>query len=752
MNSRFAGDMAMIPNLQRHLLFNPNANGRNAQHPFSHCLSTLSQLFSPPSTAAAAAAAADDNDAKLPDAAKPKLSSRKKALALAELIKFQPWSPQTESSLSALAGPSLSETTVIHSIRLLKTPRKALKFFVWAEQKGFALTSQCYFRMLELLGTERNLNTARNFLFSIPKRSNGAVPLEARFFNSLIKNYAVAGLFQESLKLFTSMKVIGISPSVVTFNTLFSILMKRGRTGMVYELFDEMLKTFGVKPDLYTFNILIRGCCMNSMVDQGFRFFKEMEKHECEPDVITYNTIVDGLCRAGKVEIAHNVVKGMLKKGSDLSPNVVTYTTLVRGYCEKQKVEEALNVFKEMVDRGPEPNSVTYNTLIQGLLEARKFDKVKELFKGAGEDGRFVPDTCTFNTLIHTHCSDGNLKAALEAFEKMSILNAAPDSATYSILIRCLCQKGDFEMAEKFFDELFKTGTLLSDAGCRPVVAAYNPMFKYLCENGKTKKAEKVFRQLMRMGVQDPLTFKTLIMGNRNEGMSEDGHELLVWMLRRNFVPDFETYESLLEGLLQEGKPRLAYDTLERMLKSSHLPRTFVFHSILTELVKQNCALECADLVVLMLVKKIRQNINLSTDTVRILFKAGLKERAFEILGCLYDNGYLVNMQELIVFLSQGKKLSEARDLLLFSLKNSQSVCIEICSTVLSALCKACRAQEAFELYYELVERQIELPLNCLEDLRLRLEVEGRSKEAEFVAKRMPRLEGALDYIGPRIT
>ncbi|CAH9082323.1 unnamed protein product [Cuscuta epithymum] len=732
--------MAVVPNsLRLKKLFNldnPNDIRRPPQQPLSLFLSTLSDLFSNPS---ASSVATTSVDSKGGDAAKPKLSSRKQARAMAELIKFQQWTHQTESSLTAISGPSLSADTIAQTISLIKGSRKALQFFAWAEKNGVANTPRCYFVMLELLGKERDLNAARNFLFSIPKRSNGAVELEARFFNSLIKNYALAGLFEKSVALFETMKLTGISPSVVTFNTLFSILMKRGRTGMVHQLYDEMHKTFGVNPDLHTFNILIKGCCMNSMVNEGFRFFKEMEKHNCEPDVITYNTLVDGLCRAGKVKIAQNVVKGMVKKGSNLTPNVVTYTTLLKGYCMTNSIKDALDIFKEMVDLGIEPNNSTYNILIQGLIEAQEYDKVKELFRVAKKENKgFVPDTCTFNTLINKHCEEGNLKAALESYDKMSLLKVHPDSATFSILIRCLCLKGDFETAEKFFDDLFESEIVLSNAGCTPVVAAFNSMFRYLCNNGKTKKADKVFRQLMRRGIQDPSTFKTLIMGHCSEGAFKDGHELLVWMLRRNFLPDHETYESLIDGLLRVGKPKLAYDTLEKMLKSSHLPTTSVFHNILMGLAKQDCALESADLVVLMLLKKIRPNITLSTETIKILFKSGLRERAFEILQGLHENGYLVNIEELILFLSQRKEFSGARELLLFSLKNGLSVGIDVCSNVLIALCKEDgRALEAFELYYELVERKIEVPLECLEDLKHRLEVEGRSKEAEFVANRM---------------
>jgi pentatricopeptide repeat protein len=80
--------------------------------------------------------------------------------------------------------------------------------------------------MLEILGHHRNLNAARNFLFSIEKRSDRAVKLEDRFFNSLIRSYGQAGLFQESIKLFSMMKSLGVSPLVVLFNSLLSVLLK----------------------------------------------------------------------------------------------------------------------------------------------------------------------------------------------------------------------------------------------------------------------------------------------------------------------------------------------------------------------------------------------------------------------------------------------------------------------------------------------------------------------------------------------
>lgn len=664
----------------------------------------------------------------------------KKARTMARIINSTPWSAQLESSLSTLVQPCLSQTTVLRTLRLLKTPSKALHFFHWAYRTGFTHTPQTYLFMLQFLCTARNFNTARNFLLSIPKKSNGSVKLEDKHFNCLIRAFGEAGIFKESLKVFQSMKSIGVSPSVVTFNSLFFILLKRGRCGIAFELYDEMLKTYGVKPDLYSFNTLIRGFCMNSMIDEGFRFFKEMEKFQCKPDVITYNTIVDGLCRTGKVKTAHNVMKGMLKKGSDLMPNVVTYTTLIRGYCGKQEIDQALNVFEEMMVQGLKPNEITYNILLRGLCEARRLEKIKEILKEFSEgNGGFVPDACTFNTLINAHCNAGNLTEGMKIFRKMLELKVQPDSVTYSMLIRGFCKTGDFKKAELLFQELSEKELLLNNDGSTPLVASYNPMFKYLCENGGTEKADRVFRQLMRRGTQDVSTFKTLIMGHCRDGTPKAGHQLLAFMLRRDFMPDLETYESLIQTLLEKGEAILAHDTLEKMLKSSHFPGTSTFHRILTELINNDCSGESFSLVMLMLEKSIRQNIKLSTGTARLLFKIGSRDKAFETVTCLYKNGYTVNMEELIIFLCEKNKLLEAHEMLLFGLRYGQRINLSLCSGVLVSLCKIGGVSEAFELYYELLEQGVQLPVSCLEDLRTALEAKGRLKEAEFVSKKIIR-------------
>ncbi|OAY65066.1 Pentatricopeptide repeat-containing protein, chloroplastic [Ananas comosus] len=462
-------------------------------------------------------------------------------------------------------------------------------------------------------------------------------------------------------------------------------------------------------------------------------------RHRCPPDVVTYNTLLDGLCRAGRVATARNLLDGMRARTSPhLSPNVVSYTTVIRGYCAKSLPDEAVALFEEMVAAGLKPNKITYNTLIQGLCEARRMDLVKRML---GDDG-FKPDTCTFNTLIAAHCKMGKISDALKVFDRMLELRVKRDSASYSTVMRAFCESGEFRRAEGLVDELLEKEVLKRRGVCVPLVAAYNPIFEYLCQNGKVKKAKVLFQQLLdRRGKLDFAAFKTLILGHCKEGAFEEGFDLLVSMLARDLVPDAETYVALIEGFLQKRKIGFALKALEKMLNSGHRPSTSVFHLVLSGLLeKESYANEASNLVAVMLERKIRQNIDLSTKVVSGLFSNGLNERAFKIIRSLYDNGYYVKMDKLVENLCIEKKFLEARELLLFSLDVRQKIDSVVFSSVLNGLCRAGRASEAFTLFYGMIDKgSLTVPSDCLVALRVALQEAGRLKEADFVGKQMRR-------------
>ena len=122
--------------------------------------------------------------------------------------------------------------------------------------------------------------------------------------------------------------MIGMEPSVVTFDTLIRGLFECQQVDDALELFDNMLKgECYIKPNTQIFDTVISGLCENSRIDQAQDIFrtitsrgvsanvltynvliggllKGMEEDKCEPDIVSFNILICGMCRGGDLEAA----------------------------------------------------------------------------------------------------------------------------------------------------------------------------------------------------------------------------------------------------------------------------------------------------------------------------------------------------------------------------------------------------------------------------------------------------------------
>ncbi|KAL6848543.1 hypothetical protein ACP4OV_021837 [Aristida adscensionis] len=595
-------------------------------------------------------------------------------------------------------------------------------------------------RELHHLLRSRDLRPALAFLRTLP---SPLTLLPNHALNALLRALAAAGRLRAAASLFRAIP----APTPHSYNSLLAALLRRGRRRSASALLAAFLRSPDASPDAATLNTLLHGLCTASprpsppFLLKLFRFLPDA--YAFAPNALSYNSLLSALCRVADLPTARKLFDGMrVGDGSskcDGFPNVVTYTTMIKAYFAKRLANEALAVFKMMVSDGVQPNRITYNTLVQGFCEAGRMELVKEVF----EMDSFKPDTCTFNTLMAAHCREGRTEDAMKVFDQMVVLHVRRDSASYSILIRALCEKGDFGRAEELVDELLEKEVLKKRGGCAPLVASYNPIFRYFCENGKAKKARMLFGQLLdRRSKTDVSAFNTLILGHCKEGDFEEGYELVLSMLKRDLVPDSECYIAVIDGFLQRGRMKFAWEALHRMLNSGLRPSTSTFHSVLLGLLKKDgCAKEAADLIEIMLERKIRQNVNLSTDVIVVLFKSNLSDRAYKITKCLYDNGYYIKMENLIATLCEENKFIDAAEFTLFSLEKRHELGVAVHNLVLDGLCMAGKALEAFRLFYELIENggTSAAGTRSLVMLHHALEKAGKMKEADFVAKQMRR-------------
>ncbi|KAG0176030.1 hypothetical protein DFQ29_006647 [Apophysomyces sp. BC1021] len=121
------------------------------------------------------------------------------------------------------------------------------------------------------------------------------------FYNMLLNAYA-ARIPQPSLtrakKAFERMLEAGLSPTVVTYNTLIKSFVNAGKLETAYQIFATMLQS-GTKPNSWTTNAIIRGLVDRRDWSTVEKFVKTMRNHDerLEVDTVTFNLLIQGFLR-----------------------------------------------------------------------------------------------------------------------------------------------------------------------------------------------------------------------------------------------------------------------------------------------------------------------------------------------------------------------------------------------------------------------------------------------------------------------
>lgn len=130
---------------------------------------------------------------------------------------------------------------------------------------------------------------------------------------ALVDMYAKCGCFEYSHRVFQLLR----SPDVVPFSAMIAAAGKHGMATTALALFDEMLEK-GVNPNGVTFLGVLHACSHAGLVDRGLQYLAGMEKtHGVAPGVAHYTCAVDMLGRAGRLDEAVAMARGVAAEGGD---------------------------------------------------------------------------------------------------------------------------------------------------------------------------------------------------------------------------------------------------------------------------------------------------------------------------------------------------------------------------------------------------------------------------------------------------
>ncbi|XP_021735063.1 pentatricopeptide repeat-containing protein ELI1, chloroplastic-like [Chenopodium quinoa] len=152
---------------------------------------------------------------------------------------------------------------------------------------------------------------------------NNRIQVNAHVGTALIDMYAKCGSLEDARLVFDGVK----GKDVVVWNSMLVGYAMHGFSQEALQLFDE-LREKGFRPTDITFIGVLNACAHAGLVSEGKEFFSLMkDAYSLEPKVEHYGCMVNLLGRAGHLEEAYNLIKGM-----NADPDPVLWGTLL-GAC-----------------------------------------------------------------------------------------------------------------------------------------------------------------------------------------------------------------------------------------------------------------------------------------------------------------------------------------------------------------------------------------------------------------------------------
>lgn len=242
---------------------------------------------------------------------------------------------------------------------------------------------------------------------------------------ALLDAYAKCGIIGCANKIFQS----STDRDLVMFTALIGGYAMHGMSEEALRIFSHMLEV-GIKPDHVIFTSVLSACSHAGRVDEGLKIFYSIEKiHGMKPSMEQYACVVDLLARGGRIHEAYSLVTMM-----PIEANANLWGTLL-GACKIHHEVQLGRIIADQlfkIEANDIGNYVVLSNLYaadarwDGVMEVRKMMRNKDLKKPAGcswieverTNNIFVAGDCSHpqRSIIYRtlHTLDQQIKEPLE--------------------------------------------------------------------------------------------------------------------------------------------------------------------------------------------------------------------------------------------------------------------------------------------------------------------------------------------------
>ncbi|XP_059632863.1 pentatricopeptide repeat-containing protein At1g06710, mitochondrial [Cornus florida] len=285
---------------------------------------------------------------------------------------------------------------------------EAQEVFGKMQECGYIPNVYTYSSLIDRLFKDKRLDLALKVL---SKMLENSCPPNVIIYTEMIDGLCKVGKTDEAYKLMVMMEEKGCHPNVVTYTAMIDGYGKAGKVDKCLEVLEQM-GAKGCAPNYVTYRVLINHCCAAGLLDEAHQLLEEMKQtywprhmasyrkviegfsrefittlglleelsqNDSVPILPVYRILIDSFRKAGRLEVALELLREISASSPFLSSDNIMYSSLIQSLCLSCKVYKALELYHHMIERGGVPELTIFFHLIKGLIKVNRWEEALQL-------------------------------------------------------------------------------------------------------------------------------------------------------------------------------------------------------------------------------------------------------------------------------------------------------------------------------------------------------------------------------------